>query len=138
MVNPKGELPIVIEGATYRLTLKTLGLIHLQKHFNAGDQIADIDDIFKKMAAGSLEHIVVMFWCAFLHHHPEMTLEKATALIDQAGGVLGIGQQLAALGQSVTPDPDDVKELEDGETPRKAQPIRGRGARSTFRAAASA
>lgn len=130
----KGEVDLVVGERTYTLTLKTMGLIALQKHFSESELIADLSDIWQKASAGSLEHVVAIFWASFQRYHPDMTYEKAADLVDSVGGVEALNQQLQALSGSTTPDPDDVKALAN---PPKAQPTRGRGGRSTSKAAAS-
>lgn len=118
------------------LTLKTGGLIALQKRFSVGDRIADVQTILEKAAAGSIEHVTAIMWAAFQKYHPDVTFEQAVNLIDDAGGLDRVSEQLGVLSESTQPDPLDVKELSAG-NPQRAQARRGRGARSKSRPSAS-
>ena len=136
-----GEVPIVANGQTYRLVLKTKALLEFQKHFSTPTELADLDALLAKAMQGSVEHFTALIWAACLKHHPEMTLAQAIDLIDDAGGLIGIGEQFNALMTSATPDPEDAKELREGANanPRRARrsPRRGTGGSSSSPPAAS-
>lgn len=137
--NPeKGEVELTIGDRVYVLTLKTRGLIALQKHFSTPDKRADLADIFVEAESGSLEHGIAIVWAAFLKYHPDVTFDQAVDLIDEAGSLLAISEQIAQLSQSMVPDQEDVQALgDDVKRPLKAQ-RRGTGARSTSRPVAVA
>jgi hypothetical protein len=132
MVNPEtGEVELTIAGQTYRLALKTKGLMALQQHFSVGDRIGDLDEIFDRANKGSIEHIVAFLWAALRRYHPEVTFDGTADLVDAAGGVLGLGRLFGELQAASAPDPRDVEELAPppGETanPPTAQARRRRG-----------
>lgn len=131
-----GEVEFVVGDERFTLTLKTGGLIALQKRFSVGDRIADVQAILEKAAAGSIEHVTAIMWAAFQKYHPDVTFERAVDLIDEAGGLDRVSQQLGVLSESTQPDPADVKELAE-ENPRTAQAKRGPGGRSRSRPSAS-
>lgn len=136
-----GELEFVVPSQgdepaqRFILTLKTRGLIALQRRFTAGDAIASTQEIFEKAASGSLEHVVAIMWASFQKYHPEVTVDQVIDMVDIIG-LEALDRQLQSLSDSTTPDPADVKELSAG-NPQKAQARRGPGARSKSRPSAS-
>lgn len=131
-----GEVQLKVGAHTYRLVMKTAGLMRFQKHFSTPQQIADLDDLLSKVNAGSLEHIVPFVWASLLKYQPDFTLEDTFSLIDEAGGIAGLGAQLLTLGLSTVPDTADIEELSRGSkkktNPRKARAARtGTGGNST-------
>lgn len=151
MTNPElGEAEIAIGGKTYRLALKTRGLIAIQQHFSTTVRINDkdwivpgnIDEIYRLTAQGSVEHVMVMMWAALLKYHP-MSYAEFEDLIDNAGGPQALdAAALRSMGDSLTPDPADVTALgvpSNGNPPKaQARRKRGTGVGSTSRPGASA
>lgn len=139
----QGEVELKSDGKTYTLVLKTSGLAALQKRFSPPGMVRDLDvvlsEVMRGCQAGSLEHIIAMFWASLQKHYPGTTYEETADIIDAAGGVKGVGEQLAGLNLSATPDPKDLEELRPTTgNPRKAQPqTRGVGASSTSKRAPS-
>jgi len=137
----QGEIELASGPNTYVLVLKTAGLAALQKRFSPPGAIRDLDvvlqEVMRGCQAGSLEHIIAMFWASLQKHHPGTTYDETVNIIDDAGGVKGVGEQLAGLNLSATPDPKDLEELKPSNgNPPKAQPRkRGAGANSTSRRA---
>lgn len=134
--NPdKGELDLTIAGTTYTLVLKTLALITWQRHFAIDGVRPSIESLVQALQAGSIEHAAVLFWAALQKHHPQITLAAAMDLMDDMGG-LPASQELITAFSLATPDPEDVRELDQGAArPRRAQPGIGVGSNSTLVAA---
>lgn len=139
----QGEIEITSNGKTYVLVLKTAGLAALQKRFSPKDHVRDLavvlTEVQRGCVAGSLDHIIAMFWASLQKHHPGTSYDDTIDIIDNAGGVQGIGEQLAALNLSATPDPKDLEELKptNGNPPQAQPKKRGAGASSTSKRAPS-
>lgn len=131
-----GEVEFVVGDRRFVLAMKTRALMALQKHFRAGDRIVEVQKLFEAAEGGSVEHLAAIIWASFQKYHPEVTFDQALNLIDEAGGLEQASAQLQALHESTTPDPEDVRELSEG-NPLKAQTRAGRGARSRSKANAS-
>lgn len=131
-----GEVEFVVGDQRFILAMKTRGLMALQKHFNKGDAIADVQDIFDRARSGSIEHVTAVFWAAFQKYHPEVTFDQALEFVDASGGLDAVAAQLHELNDSTQPDPADIKELAP-ENPPTAQAMRGPGERSRSRRSAS-
>lgn len=138
----KGEFDLVLGDKTYTLTLKTAALMALQKHFSTAEQLADLDDVMRRVEAGSIEHVVAFLWACLRKYHPEISFDQATNLIDEAGGLDELHRHFADVSKSVVPDPKDVKELasltKEPKRPRKARAMRGIGGNGTSSHVASA
>lgn len=132
MVNTEqGEIALHVGGRLYTLALKTPGLIRFQKYFSSSGQLAKLEDLWQAIMDGSVEHIAVLIWAALRKYHPEVTLEQAIELIDEAGGITGLHDQLLELGKSATGAPEDLEALGVNDRPRKAQIGRRRGIGTT-------
>lgn len=139
----QGEVEITSDGKTYVLVLKTAGLAALQKRFSPPGTIRDLDvvlnEVLRGVKAGSLDHIIAMIWAALQKHYQGTTYDEAVDIIDNAGGIKGLSEQLAALNLSATPDPKDLEELKptNGNPPQAQPKKRGAGASSTSKRAPS-
>lgn len=128
----KGEVDLTINDTTYTVTVKTQALMAWQRYFETKDERPTIDTLFKALAGGSIEHAAALFWASFRKYHPEITFEKAVGLMDEMGGLPMAQEIMAAFSDANTPDPADVKEMEDGATrPQEAQPGTGESLSST-------
>ena len=140
MTNPeKGEVDLVINGTTYTLTLKTAALMAFQKRFSTSEKPADLEVLMSKAQAGSLEHVMALFWAALQKFHPEITFDHAVNLIDDAGGIEKLDATLLEAAQSTVPDPKDAEELKEAVArPRKARQTPGSGGSGSSALAKSA
>jgi hypothetical protein len=133
MGNPdKGEVALTVGDVTYTLTLKTAGLSALQKRLSPPGQIKSIVDVLIEVESAiqkqSVEHVVVFLWAALRKHHASITEQQTVELIDDLGGLAGLGVKLAELQSVTQPDPADVEELTKDANPPKAQTTKKRGA----------
>lgn len=119
---------MVVDGRTYTLVLNTNVMATLEEHFSTPDNDVTWDQIWTRVLRGSVKTVRALIWATLQQHHPTLTLDDASRLIDKAGGFEGLTHILADAQKASTPDPKDVKEL--GVRPRKAG-RRGTGGGST-------
>jgi hypothetical protein len=129
MANPsKGEFPLTIGGTLYTFVFNTAAMLAAEDRASAQGKDVTWDQIMEKLQAGSVRHFLIFFWAGLQKHHPTLTFERVTALVDDAGGPDGLFAMVKAAQTATTPDQADLAELR----PRQAQPkTRSRGARST-------
>lgn len=136
----RGEIRFAVGGKTYTLVLNTHAMATLEEHFSTPENEVPWDVIWTRVLRGSVRTVRALFWAMLQQHHPNVTLEGAAALIDQAGGFEGLTHILHQAAGVSTPDPKDVKELGVPAGPRAAQGTkvrRGTGGGSTSTRAAS-
>lgn len=139
MANPeRGEFDLVVNGKTYTLTLKTAGLMALQKHFSTPESVADLTDIFRQVEAGSVEHQVAMLWACLRKYHPEVTFDQAIDWLDDASGLGAVMALFDDVGASTRPDPRDIDELPKTRPQKARAQRRGTGESGTSSRAGSA
>lgn len=122
-----GEVRMVIDGKTYTLVLNTDVMVILEEHFSTPQHDVTWDDIWTRVLRGSVKTVRALIWAMLQQHHPTITIEAASKLIDRAGGFAGLTDILTQAGKSSTPDPKDVKELGLDKRPQTAQKTRRRG-----------
>lgn len=132
----KGEIGLTVKGKTYTLVMNTNVMATLEEHFSSPDNEVTWDVIWTRILRGSVRTVRALIWAMLQQHHPQITLEGAAQVIDDAGGFEGMTKLLKQVGKQSTPDPTDVKEL-DLKRPRKAA-RRGTGGTSTSTRDASA
>jgi hypothetical protein len=90
-------------------------------------------DVLLRVSKGSVRYIRALIWAALRRNHPTITIEQAGDLIQAAGGLFALSEQLVALADTASPDPVDVKDLGvSAERPPKAHARRrGNGAGAT-------
>lgn len=134
--NPeKGEVELVIEGVPYVLVTSFAGMIALQNLHATNGTKPTIESILEKVKQGDFEAFRDVFWSLFQRHHPDVTLQQAARLMDDAGGLAALDRLLMHAMNQGAPDPQDVKALEvaTGRPPKAARAAgsraRGIGAR---------
>jgi hypothetical protein len=121
-------IPLEIDGKVYKLELTINGLVALEELLSTDDKLVTFDTVIQRVNAGSVKHIRAFIWAALQEHHKDITLTGAGKLIQAAGGMEGMFNQISAMTQSVTPDPADVKELGvESERPLKARAVKRNG-----------
>jgi len=128
----KGEVSLMIGGASYTLCLDINAMCRLEEMFSTPTQEVTFQDVLVHVNRNSMRHIRAVLWVAFLKHHPDFTFEQLADGMTEAGGLMPFVQgALASLGLAATPDPKDVqKSGVNGTNPHKAQ-RRPRGAGGT-------
>lgn len=103
----KGEVSLTIGETSYILKLTMGAMIAAEEAASTPQREVVWDEIVRKAGAGSAKHSRLMAWAMFLKHHPEMTLDEAGELVDEAGGVEAFGRAF----QAAQADPKDVSEM---------------------------
>ena len=97
----------------------------IAERFSTPTQLADLNDIFRKVNQKSIEHQLAMFWAALLKYQPDTTFDHAIELVDELGGVWALHAMFETLDPSLRADPEDAKELSGNEeanpTPAQTQ-----------------
>ncbi len=110
-----GEVQLTIKGKVYTLAIKTAGLAAIQKRLSPAGTVKQLPAVIAELEAAvkaqSLEHLVIFMWAALQKYHKGLTEDDAMNLIDDAGGIGGLNTAFEDLARSITPDPEDVKEL---------------------------
>jgi hypothetical protein len=131
----RGEIRIEIAGKSYTLVLNTNGLIALQDACSTPKAITPIEDIYAAVMQGSLRHVRAFLWAALQKYHPQFSLVDVGDLIDQAGGITGMGEIMQRVQRASEPDAADARELAKpgaGANPPKARVRRRRGTGDVF------
>lgn len=124
----KGEVELSIAGTSYTLVMDISAICDLESLFSTPVRDATIQEIGRSVERGSVRHIRGFLWAALRRHHKDMTLDKVSALIEDAGGIGGFGETVGALAQSLVPDAEDQAK---GTRPQTAQVSTGDGSTST-------
>lgn len=130
--NPeKGEIEFVINGRPYVLVMTFNGMIDLQNLFATGGPVPKVEQILGRCADGELAAVRGVFWSLLRRHHPQVTIEEAGDLIQEAGGSRDIDALLAKAGAASGPDPRDIAALGGAAAnpPKRKRATRGTGAR---------
>lgn len=128
--NPeKGEFGIEIGGRPYVLAMDFNGFIDLQGLFTKGDVVPSVDSLMDRAQKGDLAVMRGVFWATLRRHHPEITVQQAGDLINEAGGLAKVNALIDGAALAAAPDKRDVAALGGADTrPPKAR--RGTGGRS--------
>jgi hypothetical protein len=124
----KGEFPLTISGTPYVFIFNTAAMLAAEQQASTSTREVTWDQLWERVVAGSVRHFLIFFWAGLQKYHPDVTLDRVSELVDEAGGPDGLFALVKAAQKATTPDKDDVAAL----GPRKAQPkSRSRGGRST-------
>lgn len=132
----RGEVSLSIGGRVYTLYLDTNALALLEDLFSTPERDMTFLEILERVQRNSVRHMRGMIWAALQHHHPDVSVQRAGELINDAGGLGALAEQLQALSKSTQPDAEDLDAL--GHTQASSRPtkavgrIRGTGANSTL------
>lgn len=130
--NPeKGEFGVQIGGRPYVLVSTYNGLIALQNLFTVKGDKPSVEAILTRAQQGDLEAIRGVFWSTLLRHHPEITVDQAGDLIQEAGGPGAVDAMLVQSGAASAPDPRDLAAIGGAgpNPPRAARKRHGTSAR---------
>lgn len=122
----RGEIRMTVDGQDYTLVLNTSVMAALEDHFSTAQKEVVWEEIWARVLRGSVKTVRALIWAMLQPHHPQLTIEGVSALIDRAGGFEGLTHILQQAAKSSAPDPDDVKELGIPARPRPAQGTRAR------------
>lgn len=134
----KGEAEIQAGGKTYVLRMTMTSMCQAEDKMSTPDKDVTFVEIMQKADRGSMRHMRVVFWAALLPHQPHMTLQDASDVIEEIGGVPALGAALLAMSKASQPDAEDLPK---GKRPPKAQvngAATGTGAISTSKPGAQA
>lgn len=92
---------ITIGENTYTLTFSVVAMAALQDHYGL-KSLTEVGEKLREMKNATLEDMVVMFWAALRRHHPDLTLQDAWALADDAGPAM-LAQALIKAAAGATP-----------------------------------
>lgn len=135
----RGEVSLTIGETTYTMVFNMGAMIAAEEKAEAIGMPLTWDEIVTKADTGSARCFRLFIWAMLHKHHPVLTLEQVSDLIDQVGGAIGMQRAVQSAHRSMQPDPRDVQALGPApKRPRKAQAVKGTGARSTSRPAVSA
>lgn len=131
----RGEIGVDIDGRRYTLVLNTNAMALLEEHFSTPAHDATWDEILPKLTRKpSVRSLRAVVWAMLQEKHATQfpTIAEASRFVDLIGGVAGLGRILERAGASVSADPRDVTELQEGANPPAAQgdPRDGTGDRS--------
>lgn len=120
----RGEMALVAGSKTYVMKLTTNAVCEMETLSGR-----TFDQVAAKLQNGSVSDVRLFLWAMLREHHRSMTLEDVGNVIDGAGGIMGIAQQLTEL---VNLNTGEVAALgkDQEENPLKAQA--GIGANSTL------
>jgi len=133
----KGEVTVDLDGASYTLCLDMNAMIALEDRFSTPDKPVTFAELFVRVQANSMRHVLAFLWVAFLKHHPGLTEQDVNDLIQKSGGIFEFSAVITGLATATEPDPTDVKALgiKPKANPQKAQAQGGTGVRSISRRA---
>ncbi len=105
----KGETRLTVGGVDYTLRLTTDAAAQLE---DAASEMLKrevfLPEILTRVGKGSVKTTRLFIWAALLHHHPDITIEQARVIIDEAGGILGFADQVQAVAASTMPEDGDA------------------------------
>ena len=135
MANPeRGEVSLTIGETTYTMVFNMGAMIAAEEKAEAIGMPLTWDEIVTKADKGSARCFRLFIWAMFHKHHPVLSLDQVSDLIDQVGGALGMQRAVQAAHRSLQPDQRDTQALGPApKRPRRAQAVNGTGARSTSR-----
>lgn len=119
----KGEASVEINGVSYTLALNINAMCEVETMLSIGGKDVRFLDVFHRACAGHLVSLRAVFWGALRQHHGQVTLRAAGDLLNEFGEA-ELTQQLASLTPHVTPHPEDVATISEGQAnvrPLKAQ-----------------
>lgn len=136
----RGDVPLLIAGRTYTLRMTTAAMVALEDLYSTPSKEVTFFEVLERVNKGSMKAIRAFLWAALQHHHAgQFTIDAVGELIESAGGIFALSQQLQSLGTTTTPD---TRDLETDVAPGKAVAGRrrkaGTGAASTSSPAALA
>lgn len=145
MANPeRGEVEIAVRGRAYTLALDLNALCAMQYTLRPSDpESLDTPQIFQKVGAMNPIYLRAFVWALLRRHHREITIEGASDLVTDAGGIEKFFQEtlsgkLNVLRMATEPDVRDQGVVEEA-APANGRPsggaAGGTGTRSTSRPA---
>ena len=133
VVSPeRNEFEWVVGANRYVLRVGMDALIELQEYFSTPEKLVEVEEIVRQIESGRLKYVRAAIWACLQSHHPGMSLEDASALVDQSDETT-VRMLLRKLGMTTRPDAKDAAELMEGQSrPPKAQGrTRGTGGNSS-------
>lgn len=136
----KGDFTLKAGKQRYTLRLTTNAVCELEDFEGALTRSGTPrtwDQILTGIDKGSLKDVRLFFWVALREHHPDIaTDDKASLkavgdLIDRAGGVMGVAQQITALVALNAPTGEDDEDAEVPTTEGPPDAQAGTGTAST-------
>lgn len=138
MANPeRGEVSITVDETTYTMVFNMGAMIAAEEKAEAIGMPLTWDEIVTRADKGSARCFRLFIWAMLSKHHPQLTLDQVSDLIDQVGGAIGMQRAVQAAHRGLQPDPKDAQALGPAPRPRRARAVNGTGARSTSRPVAS-
>lgn len=138
-----GDVPLTIAGRTYTLRMTTAAMVALEDLYSTPAKEVTFFEVLERVNKGSMKAIRAFLWAALQHHHKgTLTIDAVGDLIEEAGGIFALSEQLQSLGKTTGPDTRDLEGVgvpEGKGGPAQAKPRKaGTGAGSTSTLAASA
>lgn len=95
-VTGKGPRTTTVElsGRPFTFSLPLSAMVALEEHFAAPGSEPTFDDILIMVEKGSFKAISALLWCMARSHHPELSLQALSTLIDENGGLVAVVQQV--------------------------------------------
>lgn len=83
----RGDVSIDINGKQYRLVLDIGAMCAVEAQMSTDDYDATFGEIIAKAEKGSIRCLRALWWGTLIRHQPEITLEQASELIQDIGGL---------------------------------------------------
>jgi hypothetical protein len=128
----KSTVEMVLGGTRYTFMWGTKAIREMQELLSTPEHLVSPEEIFAELKRGRLKFVCAFIWAGLQKHHPHITLADADDVLDGASEE-EVQKLLRDFGLSLTPAPDDMKELSEGvkKNPRQARAKRGTGGNSS-------
>jgi hypothetical protein len=127
----KGEITITSDGQIYTLVFNTGAMAALEDHYSTPEREVTFDEAIAKVLRGSVRGIVALIWAMLQTHHAGVTINKAAAIIDGAGGLTGFGHIVENALREMQPDKADLAAMGAKDPGPQTAGRKARGGRST-------
>lgn len=134
----RGEVELEIEGKAYRLVFDLNAQCELEELLSTPQEPFTLQAMLRWVLAMRPTWVRGFFWACLRKYHREITVEGVSDLMVDAGGMARFVDKLAALLETVRPDPEDAAALVDKKgRPTVAAGSDGTGESSTSKRARS-
>lgn len=125
----RDEVDLSVGDQTYTLVLTTNAMCEVEEKMSTPLRRVSFADVLIASKHHSVAATRAIFWACLREHYPQITLDAAGKLMDQAGGAKTFAEKFAAMVLSAVPAKSDLDELGievPKDRPRKAQRRRTR------------
>lgn len=107
----RDEVDLAVGDQVYSLVLTTNAMCEVETLMSSGLRRVTFADVLIQSKQHSVVAMRAIFWASLREKHPNVTLEEAGRIMDNAGGAKTFAEKFAAMVLGAVPAESDLKAL---------------------------